>query len=124
MKFYVTAFAVLISGCATTETAVVEKEVLNDEPVAIVEKEVSKLEPFSIDSIITNQALKSYENEYLKATSHKAFAQSESGAWNWKSNRTSEKHAIESALISCQVNNKKSESLYPCKVINVDGEWF
>ena len=123
MKFYIAAFAVLITGCATTETTVVEKEVLQTEPAVIVEKEISKIEPFSIESIITNQALKSYKNKYLKATSYKAFAQSESGAWNWKSNRTSAKHAMKSALVSCQVNNKKSENLYPCKVINVDGIW-
>jgi hypothetical protein len=76
-----------------------------------------------IESIITNKALESFKTEYAKASKHKAFAQSLSGAWNWKSNRTSREHAITSALISCQRNNKKSEDLYPCVIINVDDEW-
>jgi hypothetical protein len=74
------------------------------------------LAPYTIESIVTNQVLTSYQTKYLKATSHKAFAQSESGAWNWKS-------TIKSALISCQVNNKKSESIALCKIINIDGIW-
>jgi hypothetical protein len=74
-------------------------------------------------SIMTNQALKSYREEYIHATKHKAFAQSDVGAWSWKSNRTSIKHAIENSLIDCQRNNKRHESEHPCKIINVDGRW-
>jgi hypothetical protein len=77
-----------------------------------------------IESIITNQALKSFNTEYAKATKNKAFAQSASGAWNWKSNRTSIEHAKNSALIGCQRNNKKSEGSYPCKVINLNDNWI
>jgi len=77
-----------------------------------------------IESLMSNKALKSFKTDYAKASNHKAFAQSVSGAWNWKSNRTTKEHAITSALIGCQRNNKKSEDLYPCKVINVDGEWL
>jgi hypothetical protein len=74
-------------------------------------------------SIMTNQALKSYREEYVYATEHKAFAQSDVGAWSWKSNRTSVKHAIENSLIDCQRNNKRHEAEHPCKIINVDGKW-
>jgi hypothetical protein len=74
-------------------------------------------------SIMTNQALKSYREEYVHATKHKAFAQSDVGAWSWKSNRTSIKHAIENSLIDCQRNNKRHEAEHPCKIINVDGRW-
>ena len=74
-------------------------------------------------SIMTNQALKSYREEYVHATEHKAFAQSDVGAWSWKSNRTSTKHAIENSLIDCQKNNKRHEADYPCRIINVDGRW-
>ncbi|MBU2952723.1 hypothetical protein [Marinobacter sp. F3R08] len=74
-------------------------------------------------SIMTNQALRSYREEYIHATEHKAFAQSDVGSWSWKSNRTSIKHAIENALIDCQKNNKKHEAEYPCKILNVDGKW-
>ncbi len=72
---------------------------------------------------MTNQALKSYREEYIHATEHKAFAQSAVGAWSWKSNRTSIKHAIENSLIDCQKNNKGHEAEHPCKIINVDGKW-
>ena len=74
-------------------------------------------------SIMTNPALKSYREEYVHATEHKAFAQSESGAWSWKSNRTSIGYAIDNALIGCQRNNRRYEEEYPCKIINIDGVW-
>jgi len=76
-----------------------------------------------IESIISNKALSSFETEYANAPKNKAFSQSASGAWNWKSNRTSVEHAITSALIGCQRNNRKSEDLYPCKVIHVNDTW-
>ena len=107
MKLYITTLAVIISSVsvATAETVVVEPEVTK----TIIE--VTKPELFTIESIISKKALKSFETPYHQAPSHKAFTQSESGAWSWKSNRTSKEHAIKSALISCQINNKKSESL-------------
>jgi len=76
-----------------------------------------------IDSIISNKALSSFQNEYSAASRNKAFAQSVSGVWSWKSNRTSKEHAITSALIGCQINNKKSEDIYPCEVIHVNDSW-
>ena len=76
-----------------------------------------------IDSIISNKALSSFQEEYSAALKNKAFAQSVSGAWNWKSNRTSEEHAITSVLIGCQINNKKSEDIYPCEAIHVNDSW-
>ena len=74
-------------------------------------------------SLMTNQALRSFRNQYLQATEHKAFAQSDSGAWSWKSNRTTREYAIMNALIDCQKQNKRHEADYPCKILNVDGEW-
>tara|TARA_R110002124_G_scaffold234886_1_gene400236 strand:- start:22867 stop:23853 length:987 start_codon:yes stop_codon:yes gene_type:complete len=76
------------------------------------------------DSILIDEdALDSYRNKYIKATDFKALAQSESGAWGWRSGRTSELHAISSALAVCRSNNHKDEGKYPCKVININGEW-
>lgn len=74
-------------------------------------------------SLITGSALRSFNEDYIEAPKNRAFAQSTSGAWNWKSDRTSIEHAIISALIGCQRNNKKSEDLYPCKVIHINDEW-
>lgn len=123
MKVHISALAILLSGCTPTETHEPKEEVVIPEAVEPVEVETKVEKIISIESIITHQALMSYKGKYLKASTHKAFAQSESGAWNWKSNRTSKEHAINSALISCQANNKKHEKMYPCKVISVDGEW-
>jgi hypothetical protein len=76
-----------------------------------------------VASIISKKALESFNTEYLEAPENKAFAQAISGAWNWKSNRTSIEHAKTSALIGCQRNNKRSEDLYPCKIIHINGQW-
>ena len=74
-------------------------------------------------SIIRKKALKSYKKSYMAARSHKAFAQSESGSWAWKSNRTSKEHAVNNALAYCRKNNKQNEKSHPCRVINIDGAW-
>jgi hypothetical protein len=76
-----------------------------------------------IHSLITKQAKSSFKKKYKKATKHKAFAQSVSGAWSWKSSRTSVEHAKTSALVGCQKNNKDNEKAYPCELINVNGKW-
>jgi hypothetical protein len=71
--------------------------------------------------IITNAALESYQ-KYRSANNHKAFAQSESGAWNWRADRTNQEYAMKNALMGCRANNKV-ENEYPCKIININGEW-
>ncbi len=73
--------------------------------------------------IIRKKALKSFRQKYLTASGHKAFAQSESGNWNWRSNRTSEEHAINNALASCRARNLKFENWQPCKIINLNEKW-
>ncbi|MEQ5817156.1 hypothetical protein J3362_16705 [Marinobacter sp. NFXS11] len=111
-------FIPLLVGCATYQ-----------EPIPTTPDTGEIVEPFfeqkavGEDSLMTNQALKSYREGYVHATEHKAFAQSDVGSWSWKSNRTSIKYAIENSLIDCQKNNKKHEAEYPCKIINVDGKW-
>ena len=111
-------FIALLVGCATYEKPIPTPTSTNEtvEP-SFEQKAVGET------AIMTNQALKSYREEYIHATEHKAFAQSDVGAWSWKSNRTSIKHAIENSLIDCQRNNKRHEAEHPCKIINVDGTW-
>jgi len=106
MKYLYLLIFIVVSGCAVQQ---------DHKPVA---------EPAGIDSIITNKALNSFKTGYSKASTHKAFAQSLSSAWSWKSNMTSVEHAKTSALIACQRNNKESEDLYPCKIINVNDLWI
>ncbi|MEZ5492087.1 MAG: hypothetical protein R3F50_17515 [Gammaproteobacteria bacterium] len=79
--------------------------------------------PAGDSMLIRDDALDSYRSKYIKAPDFKALAQSESGAWGWRSGRTSEQHAIHSALAVCRGNNHKNEGKYPCKVININGEW-
>ena len=111
-----TAFLV---GCATHQQALPPATNSNANAEPALEGKV-----LGEDSIMTKQALKSYRENYSHASTHKAFAQSGSGAWSWKSNRTSVEYAIQNSLISCQKNNKRHETEYPCKIINVDGEWI
>lgn len=77
-----------------------------------------------VSSIITNEALASYNDKYSSAANHKAFAQSLSGAWSWRSDRTSVDHAKRSALINCQRSNQENEDSYPCEIININGFWI
>jgi len=119
MRFFFLIFISLITGCATTNKPKMAHQDISSKPITIYENDKK-----GIESLITNQSLKSFNTDYTMASAHKAFAQSVSGAWNWKSNRTSKEHAIKSALIGCQRNNKKSEDMYPCKIINIDGKWL
>ena len=104
MKLVIPIVVLCLTGCATTgvppptkSQSTLNKKYLND--------------GVGVKSIVTNSALESYNMKYLKASSHKAFAQSVSGAWSWKSDRTSEKHAITSALIACQKKIKEAKIL-------------
>ena len=119
MKYLaLTLGAIALSGCAT------QGLIQSEAPKAESRMKLYNNNKSGIESIITNQALKSFKTGYANATENKAFAQSASGAWNWKSNRTSIEHAKNSALIGCQRNNKKSEDLYPCKVIHLNNNWI
>ena len=79
----------------------------------------------TIGDIIINRekAFASFRDKYLSAKGHKAFAQSDSGNWNWRSNRTSKEHAIHSALASCRARNLEFEKTQPCRVINLNDKW-
>ncbi|HOY70067.1 MAG TPA: hypothetical protein PL131_05305 [Methylotenera sp.] len=73
------------------------------------------------ERILSNDALKGFNEEYLPAKTNKAFAQSSSGAWGWVSDLTSRKHAILGAIAQCKQYLEKGEPA--CKVINVNGKW-
>lgn len=107
-------------GCATIkQNGVSDKSSsIPSHPIKIYQNHAQ-----GIDSIISNEALISFNTDYKDASPNKAFAQSTSGAWSWKSNRTSIEHAKTSALIGCQRNNRKSEDLYPCKIIHANDQW-
>ena len=106
---------ILLAGCATHQ--------LRLERDAWWRTDVPMKKATGEASIMQRRALESYREEYKDASLHKAFAQSDSGHWAWKSNRTSREHAITNALIACQANNGRYEFRYPCKIINVDDKW-
>ena len=105
------------SKSSVPETYETENQVKIEEPKVVI------LFSEHEGQLMTNQAVKDYETKYKKASLHKAFSQSNSGAWSWRSNRTSIEHAKNNALLVCQKNNKKLESLHPCKIVNIDGQW-
>jgi hypothetical protein len=120
MNIFLILFSVLLLvGCATEMQT--KDENLSSVPQSGIK--IYENNRKGINAIISKKALESFNTEYTKAPRNKAFAQSTSGAWNWKSNRTSVEHAKTSALIGCQRNNKRSEDLYPCEVININGAW-
>lgn len=117
MKYnIVLMLALLGAGCTTQQYM---KADLDEVPKITIYQN----DKVGIASIISNKALDSFKDGYTKAPKNKAFAQSLSGAWNWKSDRASIEHATTSALIGCQRNNKRSEDLYPCKIIHVNDNW-
>ena len=132
-KLLTVAAVLWLSGCATTSGLGKAEHAAHDTKIAeaasaSVSSKHSGMTKYEnnetgIDSIILNAALESFQTKYKEATFNKAFAQSVSGAWNWKSNRTSIEHAKTSALVGCQRNNKRSEDIYPCRVIHVNNSW-
>lgn len=104
------AFSILLVGCAP------QKSVL-------LASSENRNKISSKTSIMTIEALDTFNTSYKDALIHKAFAQSDSGAWAWRANRLKKEQAINDALAKCKENNKKYEKSYPCKVINVNDEW-
>lgn len=60
-------------------------------------------------------------SEYARAPTYKAFAASNSGAWGWRSGKTSAREAASSALAACEDNRKPYTS--ECRLVNVNGQW-
>ena len=69
------------------------------------------------------QALEKFE-DYYKKRKHKAFVESEDGPWRYVSGKASRKLAIENALKGCNARNINAGNEHPCKIINVNNEWF
>lgn len=73
------------------------------------------------EQILSNEALKGFNEEYLPAKTNKAFAQSPDGAWGWVADLTSRKYAILGAIKQCKQYVEEGKAA--CKVINVNGKW-
>ena len=117
MKFSVFIIVTfLLCGCLS-------KEIPKGRSFNAQEHETFNYSAMAEDSIMKNDALRSYREQYVKEKTHKAFAQSENGSWSWRADRTTEKFAIKNALQSCRDLNLNYEDNYPCKIINIDGIW-
>lgn len=102
MKYGVVGLlALALSACSS------QHSVEQGEPPERTESKLEEPLVYDESSIILNEALRSYKEKYTAASIHKAFAQSPNGAWSWKSNRTSRKHAVRNALMACRSNNGK-----------------
>jgi len=80
--------------------------------------------PQGIDSLITFKAFNAFKHKYKDVSGFKSFAQSEGGAWAYVTNSKTQEIANLEVLNSCTKYNVKFASTYPCKLINVSGEWL
>lgn len=77
-----------------------------------------------IESLLTRRALESYQQKYLKSAGQRVFVQSLTGSWSWQASpKDSLQRLTQKALANCQSRNRNFRDEYPCRVINVNGEW-
>ena len=80
----------------------------------------------SVDDLVTFSARKSYQNKYSKKDNPKVFAQSATGAWQWKSKDSSDltlDDLKEKALELCN-DNWRIRTGHACRLVNINGEWL
>jgi uncharacterized membrane protein YhaH (DUF805 family) len=62
-----------------------------------------------------------FNEGYLTAPSHKAFAVSPAGGWGWIAGRSSQHDAVRGALDACEA--RRPAYTGPCRRVHVDGYW-
>lgn len=62
-----------------------------------------------------------FNESYLSARGHKAFATSPSGGWGWAATRRSQNEAARDALLDCET--RRPTYTAPCELVNVNGQW-
>ncbi len=88
-----------------------------------------KIQPFAdhlkgTEKLTTDNAKKYYLNGYQKVKGNKVFVFSHTGAYRAKSStKKSVEELTKKAMKECRSSNNKWESKYPCKVVDVNGEW-
>jgi uncharacterized membrane protein YhaH (DUF805 family) len=63
----------------------------------------------------------SFNESYLSAKGHKAFATSPSGGWGWAATRRSPAEAARDALLDCET--RRPTYTAPCVLVNMNGQW-
>jgi uncharacterized membrane protein YhaH (DUF805 family) len=67
------------------------------------------------------EAQAAFNESYLSAKGHKAFAVSPSGGWGWAATRRSQAEAARDALLDCET--RRPTYTAPCALVNMDGQW-
>ncbi len=67
------------------------------------------------------QAQAGFNEAYLPAKGHKAFAVSPAGAWGWTGGRSSQGDAVRGALQECE--GRRPAYTAQCALVNLDGLW-
>jgi uncharacterized membrane protein YhaH (DUF805 family) len=67
------------------------------------------------------QAQGGFNESYLQAKQHKAFAVSPSGAWGWSGGHSTQRDAARAALQRCE--ERRAAYTGPCALVNMDGQW-
>ncbi len=62
-----------------------------------------------------------FNESYLAAKGHKAFATSSSGGWGWAATRRSQAEAARDAVLDCET--RRPAYTAPCELVNVNGQW-
>lgn len=75
------------------------------------------------DGLHTKYIRKAFLTSYVNRSMNKAFAQSESGAWGYKSGFDDVELVVEAALGHCELSNRGFRNTKPCKIVNVNGVW-
>lgn len=65
------------------------------------------------------RALATFEGDYRRAPTHKAFALSPGGAWGWRSGMPSRSAAVYDAMGRCERNRRPGQPV--CRVVDIDG---
>lgn len=83
-----------------------------------------KIPPKNESTLIADKAAIAFNDKYLTRSQHKAFAQSESGAWGFMTARNSTEEAQKAALDLCTKHNTNFNDDFPCEVIHIDNSWI
>jgi uncharacterized membrane protein YhaH (DUF805 family) len=62
-----------------------------------------------------------FNEDYLPARTHKAFAVSPAGGWGWVAGRSSPQDAMGGALEACEA--RRPAYTAPCSLVNLNGRW-
>ena len=115
MKFlFLISILLFLSACAIQQPQLVKVD---------ADKYPLDTDAANISFLRMEGAADHYNNRYKKMGYHKAFAQSEAGAWGFYGGLPGAEQAMQEALHDCRKHNTDSEKTEPCRIVNLDGYW-